>query len=96
MWHTKKYPLDSLGLKKPHKAAVPPLSALPNDQSMRGMDTAPGYGQASQVDKDDDLPATERSSVKDPEIKLLLKAAPTDQIHDRAVYMNGVGAGYHE
>ena len=37
----------------------------------------------SQVDKDDYLLAMERSPVKDIEIKLLLKAALTDQINDR-------------
>ena len=49
----------------------------------------------SQVDKDDYLLAMERSPVKDTEIKLLLKAALTDQINDREVYMKGVDASYH-
>ena len=48
----------------------------------------------SQVDKDDYLLAMERSPVKDTEIKLLLKAALTDQINDREVYMKGVDASY--
>ena len=49
----------------------------------------------SQVDKDDYLLAMERSPIKDTEIKLLLKAALTDQINDREVYMKGVDASYH-
>ena len=51
----------------------------------------------SKVDKDDYLLAMERSPIKDTEIKLLLKAALTDQINDREVYMKGVDASYrHE
>ena len=46
------------------------------------------------IDKDDDLLAMERSPIKDTEIKLLLKAALTDQINDREVYMKGVDASY--
>lgn len=49
----------------------------------------------SQVDKDDYLLAMERSPVKDTEIRLLLKAALTDKINDREVYMKGVDASYH-
>ena len=49
----------------------------------------------SQVDKDDYLLAMERSPVRDTEIKLLLKAALTDRINDREVYMKGVDASYH-
>ena len=49
----------------------------------------------SQVDKSDYLLAMERSPVKDVEIKALLKAALTDQIHDRTVYMKGIDASYH-
>ena len=37
----------------------------------------------------------ERSPVKDLEIKALLKAALTDQVNDRAVYMKGIDASYH-
>ena len=48
----------------------------------------------SKIDKDDYLLAMERSPVKDTEIKLLLKAALTDQINDREVYMKGVDASY--
>lgn len=48
----------------------------------------------SQVDKDDYLLAMERSPVKDIEIKLLLKAALTNQINDRELYMKGVDASY--
>ena len=49
----------------------------------------------SRVDKEDYLLAMERSPVKDLEIKTLLKAALTDKINDRAVYMKGVDASYH-
>ena len=48
----------------------------------------------SKIDKDDYLLTMERSPVKDIEIKLLLKAALTDQINDREVYMKGVDASY--
>ena len=46
------------------------------------------------IDKDDYLLAMERSPIKDTEIKLLLKAALTDQITDREVYMKSVDASY--
>ena len=49
----------------------------------------------SRVDKDDYLLAMERSPIKDLEIKTLLKAALTDKINDREVYMKGVDASYH-
>ena len=49
----------------------------------------------SRVDKEDYLQAMERSPVKDLEIKVLLKAALTDQVNDRAVYMMGIDASYH-
>jgi len=49
----------------------------------------------SQVDKDEYLLAMERSPVKDLEIKTLLKAALTDRINDREIYMKGVDASYH-
>lgn len=37
----------------------------------------------------------ERSPIKDVEIKALLKAALTDKINDRDVYMKGIDASYH-
>ena len=49
----------------------------------------------SRVDKEDYLLAMERSPVKDLEIKALLRAARTDRIHDREVYMKGIDASYH-
>ena len=49
----------------------------------------------SQVNKEDYLLAMERSPVKDLEIKVLLKAALTDKINDREIYMKGVDASYH-
>lgn len=49
----------------------------------------------SNVDKTDYLLAMERSPIKDIEIKVLLKQALTDQIHDRAIYMKGIDASYH-
>lgn len=48
----------------------------------------------SKVDKEDYMLAMERSPVKDVEIKLLLKAALTDKINDREVYMKGIDASY--
>lgn len=48
----------------------------------------------SRVDREDYLLAMERSPVRDLEIKTLLKAALTDQINDREVYMKGVDASY--
>lgn len=49
----------------------------------------------SKVDKEDYLLAMERSPIKDVEIKYLLKAALTDKIHDREIYMKGIDASYH-
>ncbi len=49
----------------------------------------------SEVDKEDYLLAMERSPIKDVEIKVLLKAALTDKINDRLVYMKGIDASYH-
>ncbi|MBJ7538622.1 protein adenylyltransferase Fic [Marinomonas transparens] len=47
------------------------------------------------VDKDDYLSAMQRSVVKDIEIKVLLKEALTDKIHDRAVFMKGIDVSYY-
>ncbi len=49
----------------------------------------------SKIDKEDYLLAMERSPVRDMEIKALLKAALTDKINDREVYMKGIDASYH-
>ena len=49
----------------------------------------------SQVDKSDYLLAMERSPVKDVEIKALRRAALTDKVQDREVYMKGIDASYH-
>lgn len=49
----------------------------------------------SMVDKNDYLLAMERSPIKDVEIKVLLKAALTDKINDRKIYMKGIDASYH-
>lgn len=49
----------------------------------------------SKVDKDDYLLAMERSPIKDVEIKVLLKAALTQEINDRDVYMKGIDASYN-
>ena len=49
----------------------------------------------SQVDKSDYLLAMERSPVKDVEIKALLRAALTEKVRDRDVYMKGIDASYH-
>ena len=47
------------------------------------------------VDKEDYLLAMERSPIKDVEIKVLLKAALTDRINDREVYMKGIDVSYY-
>lgn len=49
----------------------------------------------SLVDKEDYLLAMERSPVRDIEIKHVLKAALTDRIDDRAIYMKGIDNSYH-
>ena len=49
----------------------------------------------SKADKDDYLLAMERSPIKDVEIKALLRAALTDKIDDREIYMKGIDASYH-
>lgn len=46
----------------------------------------------SLVDKEDYLLAMERSPVRDVEIKALLKAALTDRVDDRQIYMRGIDA----
>ena len=48
----------------------------------------------SLVNREDYLLAMERSPVRDLELKTLLKAALTDRIDDREVYMKGVDASY--
>ena len=49
----------------------------------------------SKVDKEDYLLAMERSPVKDVEIKVLLKAALTDDITSREVFMKGIDHSYY-
>lgn len=49
----------------------------------------------SKVDKEDYLLAMERSPIKDIEIKHLLKAALTDEIDDREIYMKGIDHSYY-
>ena len=49
----------------------------------------------SLVDKEDYLPAMERSPIKDIEIKYVLKQALTDRIDDREVYMKGIDHSYY-
>ncbi len=47
------------------------------------------------VDKSDYLSAMERSVVKDIEIKHILKAALTDKIDDRELFMKGIDVSYY-
>ena len=47
------------------------------------------------VDKDEYLSSMQRSVVKDFEIKVLLKQALTDKIHDRALFMKGIDVSYY-
>ena len=49
----------------------------------------------SKVDKEDYLLAMERSPIKSVEIKELLRAALTENINDREVYMKGIDASYN-
>lgn len=49
----------------------------------------------SSADKEDYLPAMERSPVKNIEIKHLLKQTLTDKINDREVYMKGIDHSYY-
>lgn len=46
------------------------------------------------VGREDYLLAMERSPVRDTEIRLLLKAALTDRVSDRDIFMHGVDASY--
>ncbi len=49
----------------------------------------------SLVDKGDYLLAMERSPIKDIEIKHILKAALTDKVNDREVFMKGIDHSYY-
>lgn len=49
----------------------------------------------SKVDKEDYLLAMERSPIKDIEIKHILKAALTNEIHSREIYMKGIDHSYY-
>lgn len=49
----------------------------------------------SRVDKEDYLLAMERSPIKDIEIKHILKAALTDKINDREMFMKGIDYSYY-
>ena len=49
----------------------------------------------SKVDKEDYLLAMERSPIKDVEIKVLLKAALTDEKNSREVYLSGIDQSYY-
>ena len=57
-----------------------------------------GIGQVvdwSNVDKGDYLLAMERSPIKDVEIKVLLKAALTDDVNSREIFMRGIDHSYY-
>ena len=49
----------------------------------------------NKVDKEDYLLAMERSPIKDVKIKALLKAALSDGINSREVYLNGIDQSYY-
>ncbi|WP_434311446.1 protein adenylyltransferase Fic [Hominifimenecus sp. rT4P-3] len=49
----------------------------------------------SKVDKEDYLLAMERSPIRDIEIKHILKAAMTDDIHNREIYIKGIDHSYY-
>ena len=57
-----------------------------------------GIGQVvdwSKVDKEDYLLAMERSPIRDTEIKVVLKAALTDDTDSREIYMKGIDHSYY-
>lgn len=57
-----------------------------------------GIGQVvdwSCVDKEDYLLAMERSPIRDTEIKVLLKAALTEDVNSREIYMKGINHSYY-
>ena len=47
------------------------------------------------VDKEEYLSAMERSTVKDVEIKQLLKTALTNKLNDRELFMKGIDISYY-
>ena len=49
----------------------------------------------SQVNKEDNLLAIERSPIRDTEIKHVLRQALTNQINNRELYMKGINHSYH-
>ena len=49
----------------------------------------------SRVDKEDYLLAMERSPIRDTEIKTVLKAALTDDVNSREVFMKGIDHSYY-
>ena len=49
----------------------------------------------SKVDKEDYLLAMERSPIKDVELKVLLKAALSEEINSREVYLSGIDQSYY-
>ena len=49
----------------------------------------------SMVDKEDYLLAMERSPVRDIEIKHVLRAALTDQVNSREMFMKGIDHSYY-
>ena len=52
-------------------------------------------GKVVDWNKEDYLLAMERSPIKDVEIKVLLKAALTDEINSREVYLSGIDQSYY-
>ena len=63
------------------------------DQMLKG-----GIGHVvdwSRVDKEDYLLAMERSPIRDTEIKTVLKAALTDDVNSREVFMKGIDHSYY-
>ena len=57
-----------------------------------------GIGQVvdwSQVDQEDYLLAMERSPIRDTEIKTVLRAALTEEVSSREIYMKGIDRSYY-
>ena len=72
-----------------------------NGRSMRiwlDMMLKNGIGQVvdwSKVDKEDYLLAMERSPIRDTEIKVVLRAALTEEVSSREIYLKGIDHSYY-
>ena len=84
---------DEMNIAHPFREGNGRSTRLWLDQMLKA-----GIGQVvdwSKVDKEDYLLAMERSPIKDVEIKVLLKAALTDDVNSREVFMKGIDHSYY-